>query len=253
MGSVKTHITNYVYKSALRYTTTPSTIYRETGANLTHYGLTRRLRKHLPTLSRKAAESWVDQVMQRTYDVVEDDRSWQIPVPSRKHLEWAASVLAGHQVITELTGDAELSHEIMRDVTQKAGRPGRPQAIVRGLERAFYQEHGRLRNKRIRQMIVNSMRHYDSPWEWFVRESDATRSVVKNANCFYYHFFKKYDELPLANIFYSLNKEVFKGIERSQKIGFDHAASRSQFNGDSDNVFILVKLQPSPIDANYEQ
>ena len=133
-----------------------------------------------------------------------------------------------------------------------AGRPLRPMAVVRGLERAFYHEHGATRDIRIRHWIVNSMRHYDTPWEWFVRESDARRAVVMNANCFYFHFFRKYDELPLAGIFYRLHQEVFRGIERSRMIGFEHAASRSQYNGDPDNVFILVKLQPSAIDARYE-
>ena len=252
MESVNQHITNFVYRSALRYTISPSTIYRKTGANLTRYGLSRRLAGHLPELSKSGIQDCIEQVMERTHELVEDDRSWEVPVPSRIHLEWASSVLAGHEVLTNLTGDPEQSHAIIDDVTQKVGRPERPQAIVRGMEHAFYHTHGIERGRKIRQLIVNSMRHYDTPWEWFVRESDARRSVVKNANCFYFHFFKKHQQLPLANIFYRLHQDVFKGIDRSQKIGFDHAASRSQFNGDSDNVFILVKLHPSPIDRNYE-
>ena len=140
----------------------------------------------------------------------------------------------------------------LRSSTEPSAGPLRPMAVVRGLERAFYHKHGRGRDNRIRHWIVNSMRHYDTPWEWFVRESDARRSVVMNANCFYFHFFRKYDQLPLAGIFYQLHREVFKGIERSRKIGFEHAGSRSQYSGDSDNAFILVKLQPSAIDARYE-
>ena len=252
MAAVNTLLANILYKSAIRYTTTPSTIYRPTGANLTHLGLSRRLRTHLPNLSRRQRDECVDRVMERTYDLVEDERSWQIPVPSRMHLEWAASVLAGQQVLTELTGDPVQSREIMDDATQSVGRPQRPMAIVRGLERAFYHEHGLSRANRIRQWIVYSMRHYDTPWEWFVRKSDARRAVVMNANCFYFHFFKKYDQLLLAGIFYGLHREVFKGIERSRRIGFEHAASRSQYSGDQDNAFTLVKLQPSAIDARYE-
>ncbi|MEE2680762.1 MAG: hypothetical protein VX641_00145 [Planctomycetota bacterium] len=251
MSDVNTRLSNIFYKSVIRYTATPSTLVRPTGANLTHLGLTRRLRSHLPHLSHQERDELVDRAMRRTYDVVEDDRSWQVPVPSRMHLEWASSVLAGYQVIRELTGDPVKTMEIMDDATRNVGRPERPMTIVRGLERAFYNEHGAMRNQRIRQWIVNSMRHYDTPWEWYVRDSDARRAVVSNANCFYFHFFGKYGELPLAGIFYRLHKEVFKGIERSRKIGFDHAASRSQYNGDSDNVFILTKLQPSSIDAHY--
>ena len=242
MSKTKRAIRKILHPPTFRSVATPSILYRKTGLALTRHGLLRRAARDLPELSPTELQACLDRIELRTREIVDSDLSWQVPVPSRMHLEWAASVLAAHEVLMELNGDFARSMEIVSAATTLAGRPGRPRLIARRLESALQDDGRGVHAWKIRQAIINSTRHYDSPWEWFLRESDGTRFVVKNPNCFYFWFFEKYQKPELAKVFYRLDKEIVREIRRSRRIDLAPDEFKSQLLGDSENAFTLIKI-----------
>ena len=226
-----------------RFSTVPSILYRPTGFQLTRYGLKRRARRHLPELSVSDLSDCIDRIHKRTRAIFEDTLSWQVPVPSRKHLEWASSVLSAYQVMTEFCDDPAKSLAIIDDATQFAAAPRHPRRIARRFELAICKNSDvRMQAILIRQAIVGTNRHYDTPWEWFLRENDGTSFVIKNPNCFWHLFYTNHEEPQLSKVFYRLDRGITQAIQENKRIGLDPAGFKSQANGDSENAFTLVKL-----------
>ncbi|MAJ46727.1 MAG: hypothetical protein CBC35_05395 [Planctomycetes bacterium TMED75] len=210
---------------------------------LTIYGLRHRARQHLTTLSQRELASCLNSIAENTQQIFEDKLSWQVPVPSRMHLEWASSVLSAYQVMSDFCGDSNQGLAIIDDATHFAAAPRQPRRIARQFERAICNTPTMfMQSKKVRSAIVHTSRHYDTPWEWFLRETDGTRFVIKNPNCFWHLFFTNHEEPQLAKIFYRLDRGVTREIQKSRRIGLDPAGFKSQANGDSENAFTLVKL-----------
>ena len=137
MAKKRSLITRFKKRKPLRPILVPSILYRKTGLPLTIYGLRHRARQHLTTLSQRELASCLNSIAENTQQIFEDKLSWQVPVPSRMHLEWASSVLSAYQVMSDFCGDSNQGLAIIDDATHFAAAPRQPRRIARQFERAI--------------------------------------------------------------------------------------------------------------------
>ena len=83
------------------------------GIEMTRKALRTELRHEQDSISTDQARVILGGLEARSLEIMEKEASWQQDIPSMKKLEWASSILATHELLTDLLGDEARSLDIL--------------------------------------------------------------------------------------------------------------------------------------------
>ena len=172
------------------------------GMQATMKGLSREGPRCLGTLSGEETRELADAIRTRTGELVESDESWRANVPSRVHLEWAASILALHEALLERGIMEDDALAIVARIT-RAGARMRMRGIFRVLARLMKNTN----TMSPRRLIPFFMPHYAAPWRWRISESSDGVRALEIGACFYHEFMTIHGRPELTAVICALHND----------------------------------------------
>ena len=169
-------------------------------ARITHRLLKRSLSSALPGLDGAGRRSLLERVRTRTDQLVDDDRSWTIDVPSRPQLEWAASVLAAAECLEEAGLTPGRTGELLAEGTVRMLATPLRRWFVRRLPGVLLGNPGQ-----VQRAMIAFLAQYGAPWHWRGDpRPDGGLDVVTN-DCFYHGFMAAHGRPELARVFCAID------------------------------------------------
>jgi hypothetical protein len=209
------------------------------GRHTTQGALKRMFASHLSEQSA-ARDTLLAAVDRRTDELVEDDLSWSVDIPTRGHLDWAASVLAAHELLHPLVGDEARSIELLTMATKDEWNTARHRFMAGRLPRALVRHRDRP------DLPMNALlAQYGSPWHWRSEEQDDGGFEIFNRRCFYQQFMAAHGAPGLTTIFWSLDSLWMERIN-SSRCGFSlRELDRTAHGNDGHRRFSLTPVSHS--------
>ena len=136
-------------------------------------------------MSGAEAGAVLDGLEARAREIIDQDASWQQDIPSMQKLEWAASVLAAHELLMDQLDDEARSLEILDRTMQRSWNTAWNRFLARRVASSV-----RRNGKEIRKVMNGLLSHYGPGWRWKLRRSeDAPEAVIVwVTHCFYKSF-----------------------------------------------------------------
>ena len=170
------------------------------GPHLMKRALERGFKSDLASIDAQSRDKIRSEIDRRLPEIIEDDRSWSVDVPTRGQLEWAASVLAAHEALEpHLTGPSE-TVDLLISITRDEWNTARNRFLSGRLPGAL------LRHRKRPGLPLNALLpQYGAPWHWHSIPREDGGFDVFNRDCFYDGFMTAHGMPELAGVFWSLD------------------------------------------------
>jgi hypothetical protein len=211
------------------------------GSHTTVRALRGRLPRFLPNLDSNQVKEIIASTIKRTTEIVEDERSWSIDIPTRAQLEWAASMLAAFQAIRPHVDTEDEAVDFLAQALLDSTNTLARRFFSRCLPKAIMKQ-------RIRAGVAMNafLPQYGTPWHWRgeTRADGGVNVIAKR--CFYHGFMTAHGEPGLTRVFCRLDTAWTDPLLKKQRgIGFKVDEHTSLANGDGQCCFPMVHLKVS--------
>ena len=213
------------------------------GIEMTRKSLRTELLHEQDSISSDQARMILDGLEARSLEIMEKEASWQQDIPSMKKLEWASSILAAHELLTDLLGDEGRSIEILDRTMQRSWNTAWNRFLVRRISSKVRKNDGH-----VTKIMNGLLGHYGIGWRWKSRRSKETPGmvVVWTGYCFYMRYMASHGHPELTPLFRNLDK-MWMGMNSNCRGSFRVESNATRAPEDEDHPIVFTFINEKAI------